>query len=245
MSSIEMKPLKALIVDDEWLVRHELQTMLQAYPEIQVIGEASDVNQASCIIDEENPDVIFLDIEMPGKNGFDLIEQCNIKCSIIFVTAYNQYAIRAFEVNAIDYLLKPIQKDRLALTINRILKKEKARPVIKKVLYDDVIYVMIDGSVKFIKLPLLKCIVAEGNYSYIFYDQNRKELVSKTLLDWEKILPSQYFIRIHRSTIVNFEYVAQVRKCNNNTHEVYIQGIEKPFMMSRRYAARLKDQLTW
>ena len=121
----------------------------------------------------------------------------------------------------------------------------KIEPSLTKVLYDDVIYVMIDGSVKFVKLPLLKCIIAEGNYSYIYYEHNRKELVSKTLLDWEKILPDKYFVRIHRSTIVNFEFVEKVRKCSNNTHEVYIRDIEKPFVMSRRFAAKLKDQLTW
>lgn len=240
-----MTPLKTLIVDDEWLVRHELKTMLQDYPEVEVIAEASNVKQASQIIDKENPDVIFLDIEMPGKNGFELLDQCNIHCSVVFVTAYNQYAIRAFEVNALDYLLKPIQKDRLGLTIKRLRDRGKIEPSLTKVLYDDVIYVMIDGSVKFVKLPLLKCIIAEGNYSYIYYEHNRKELVSKTLLDWEKILPDKYFVRIHRSTIVNFEFVEKVRKCSNNTHEVYIRDIEKPFVMSRRFAAKLKDQLTW
>lgn len=240
-----MALLRAIIVDDEWLVRHELKTLLQEHPEIEIVGEAFDVNQAAQLINHEKPDVLFLDIEMPGKSGFDLLKECDICCTVVFVTAYNQYAIRAFEVNALDYLLKPIQKDRLAVTVRRLLSEDQSKLQTTKALYDDVIYVMINGSFKFLKLSQLKCITAEGNYSYIYYNQDKKDLVSKTLLDWEQILPEKYFIRIHRSTIVNFEYVKRIKKCSNHTHDVYIQNIEQPFHMSRRYAVKLKDQLVW
>lgn len=239
-----MTRLKAIIVDDEWLVRDELRNMLQNYPEIDVIGEASDVPQAAQMIKSKQPDVIFLDIQMPGKTGFDLLEENDIQSHVIFVTAYDQYAIRAFDVNALDYLLKPVQKARLSKTIDRLLGRQQAGDrKSSKVTYDDVVYVMINGSFKFIKLTLLKCITAEGNYSFIYYKQNRKELVSKTLHDWERILPEKYFLRIHRSTIVNFDYVKKVSKCSNYTHEVYLRDIEKPFIMSRRYGVKLKNQL--
>ncbi|MBN1349960.1 response regulator transcription factor [candidate division KSB1 bacterium] len=241
-----MKHLKAIIVDDEWLVREELKTLLTEYPDIKFVGEAANVTQAVDLVNATQPDVIFLDIQMPGATGFELLEQADIASTIIFVTAYDQYALKAFEVNALDYLLKPIQKERLAKTIRRLLSGERVAPRLShKLGYDDVVYVLVNGSLKFIKLSLLKCIIAEGNYSYIFYENRHRALVSKTLQDWENLLPDDYFVRIHRSTIVNFEYVKQVKICQNYTHLVYLRDIEKPFVMSRRYAAKLKKTMTW
>lgn len=239
-----MPSLKTLIVDDEWLVRAELKTMLADYPEIAVVGEAANVAQAIPLIQDTRPEVIFLDIQMPGATGFDLLEQADIAARIIFITAYDKYAIRAFEVNALDYLLKPISKERLAKAIQRLGTNEPASPAEKKkAAYDDAIYVIINGALKFIKLSLLKCITAEGNYSYIFYADKPRALVSKTLQEWEDLLPEKYFVRIHRSTIVNFAHVEKVKKRKNYSQEVFVKGIEKPFMMSRRYAVKLKHLL--
>jgi len=241
-----MNVLKTIIVDDEWLVREELKTLLAKYSEITLVGEAANVPQAIDLVHEVQPDVIFLDVQMPGATGFDLLEQTDVTAKIIFVTAYDQYALRAFEVNALDYLLKPVQKERLAKTMQRLLTGES--PIAsrgQKLSYDDVVYVLVNGALKFIKLAWLKCIIAEGNYSYIYYQDRKKELVSKTLQDWEALLPEDYFVRIHRSTIVNFEYVEQVKKCPNYTYLVYMRDIEKPFVMSRRYAGRLKQTRAW
>lgn len=241
-----MNPLKLIIVDDEWLVREELKTMLMQYQEIKVVGEAANVSQAVELVNEIKPDVIFLDIQMPGATGFELLEKTEINSEIIFVTAYDKYAIKAFEVNALDYLLKPINKERLSKTIKRLLSHDRSTfRVSQKLRYDDVVYVLVNGSLKFIKVSLLKCIIAEGNYSFIYYKDRKKDLVTKTLQEWEEILPDDYFVRIHRSAIVNFEYVEQVKKCSNYTHLVYVRDIEKPFVMSRRYAARLRKTMTW
>ncbi len=241
-----MGALNTIVVDDEWLVREELKTLLAEYPEIKFVGEAANVPQAIDLVNKVQPDVIFLDIQMPGATGFDLLEQTDITSKIIFVTAYDQYALKAFEVNALDYLLKPIQKERLAKTIQRLVTGEKTIPkASQKLEYDDVVYVLVNGSLKFIKVSLLRCIIAEGNYSYIYYRDRKKALVSKTLQEWEEMLPDDYFVRIHRSTIVNFEFVEQVKKCQNYTHLVYVRDIEKPFVMSRRFAARLKKTMTF
>ena len=113
-----------------------------------------------------------------------------------------------------------------------------------KVGYDDVVYLMINRSLKFFKVSNLKAIKAEGKYTYILHGENKQDLVSKTLLEWEHILPEKYFVRIHRSTIVNYESVEKVKRCPNNTHEVYIKELEEPFIMSRRYAAKLKSLLS-
>jgi len=239
-----MQSLKTIIVDDEWLVRSELKTMLEGHSEIKLVGEAANVAQAVPLIEAARPEVIFLDIQMPGASGFDLLEQVNTSAKIIFITAYDNYALRAFEVNALDYLLKPISKDRLARAITKLASEEPANSVqSKKAGYDDVIYVIVNGSLKFIKLSLLKCIAAEGNYSYIMYADNPSALVSKTLQEWEDILPEKHFVRIHRSTIINFAYVEKVIKRKNYTHDIFMAGIEKPLVMSRRYAVKLKHLL--
>lgn len=241
-----MKQLKALIIDDEWLIRSDIIRLLSDYPEIDIIGEAAYVSDAVELIEQHKPDVIFLDIELSGETGFDLLEQANINCDVIFVTAFNQYAIRAFDVNALDYLLKPIQPERFAKTIQRLLKREPVKPAQKKkVTLEDVVYVMIKGSLRFLKISKLRSVTAQGNYTNIIYDECKKDLVAKTLTDWEEILPDKFFVRIHRSTIINFEYVHKIEKRKNQTQLVYMKGIEKPFQMSRRYASKLKKKLVW
>ncbi len=243
-----MARLKTIVIDDKWLFREELKTFLLDYPEIELVGEAQNIAESIKLIKAVNPDVIFLDIQLSGETGFDLLEKINITSKIIFITAYNQYAIRAFEVNARDYLLKPIRKDRLTQAIKRLLPMDEEGDTQKsdnKLEYNDLVYLMINGSLKFIKVSRLKCITAERNYSYIICSNNKKYLVSKTLVDWEKILPGKYFVRIHRSTIVNFEFVEKVKKCKNYTHEVYISCVDEPFSISRRYATKLKKQFSW
>lgn len=237
-------PLKAVVVDDEWLVRSELKTMLAEFPTIQVAGEASNVQQAIEQIEQHHPDVLFLDIQMPGETGFDLLDKVNVHSKIVFITAFDQYAIRAFEVNALDYLLKPINKERLKQTVQRLQLGGSDTGQTAKVQYNDVIYLTINGSLKFIKVSQLKCIIAEGNYSFILYGDKKKDLVTKTLQEWEDILPDPYFVRVHRSTIVNFDQVEKVKRCKNYTQEIYIRDVAEPVVMSRRYAFKLKHLLS-
>jgi two-component system, LytTR family, response regulator len=238
-------PLSALIVDDEWLVREELKLLLADYPEIHVAGEAGSVKQAATLLEDGRFDVIFLDIQMPGATGFELLEQAEITAKVIFITAFDQYAIKAFEVNALDYLLKPIQRDRLGKAIARLRNAGTvAGTSMQKLGHEDVAYVMVSGSLKFLQVAQIRCITADGNYSYLYYQDRKRELVSKTLQEWEELLPGEYFLRIHRSTLVNFEFVERVEKCRNYTHLVHVQSIEKPFVMSRRYAARLQHTFT-
>jgi two-component system, LytTR family, response regulator len=239
------KKFSAILVDDAPLIRAELKLLLGEYPEIKVIGEASSVDEAVALLKLQKPDVIFLDIQLKGETGFDLLERTDITFKVIFVTAYDQYAIRAFEINALDYLLKPIKKERLFEAVKKLSPQgnEFLGPK-ETVAFDDVIYLMIHSSFKFIKIKLIKCIIAAGKYSYIYYgDRKNKDLVSKTLLEWENILPSNYFVRIHRSTIINFEHVEKVVKRKNYTHEVYVSGIEAPFIISRRFASKIKRLL--
>jgi two-component system LytT family response regulator len=236
-----MSAITAIIIDDEWLVRSELRVMLQEFSQVRVVAEAANVSEGLAVAQQHQPDVIFLDIQLAGETGFDFLEKAHTRAHIIFITAFDQFAIRAFEVHALDYLLKPIRKERLADAIQRILDNitVKPRPA-KAQSASDMIYVMIDGSLRPIKLPQLKCITAEGNYSFVYYQDGKRELVLRNLGEWMDVLPGNPFVRIHRSTIVNYEYVEKVVKLANYSHAVYLYGMDQPFTMSRRYAIKLK-----
>jgi two-component system LytT family response regulator len=238
------KPFKALIIDDERLARKDLISLLSIHDNITVVGEADDVPSAVKAIEKLNPDVIFLDIQMPGDSGFDLLEKTDVDAHIIFVTAYDEYAIRAFEVNALDYLLKPVNPDRLAKALEKLEFQEQDLPArIRKLNYDDRLFLMVGRHYKFLKVNAILGVNAAGDYSEVLTSDGNKGLTHKSMKEWEARLPEQHFIRIHRSTIINMEFVARVEEWFNYSFRVYIKGIEEPYVISRRYAARLKERL--
>jgi len=193
-----MKQLKAIIVDDEWLIRSEIKKMLSKYPTIDVVGEAAFVSDAFVLVEKFHPDVIFLDIQLSGETCFELLEQANITCDVVFITAFDQYAIRAFEVNALDYLLKPIIPERFDKTIQRLLNREEIiSSNAQKLTKDDIVCVMSTGSLTVIKISGLRCITACGNYSEVVHEDCKKSLISKSLLEWEESLPEKYFLHVN------------------------------------------------
>lgn len=237
--------INAVVVDDERLARKDLISMLAEFNRIHVVGEADDVSSAVEVIKQHHPDVIFLDIQMPGASGFELLDRIDIDAKIIFVTAYDEYAIHAFEVNALDYLLKPINPERLALSIERLelgeLDKKEDSP--RKLYYDDRLFLSLDSHLKFLKINSIICICSAGDYSEVITNDGKKGLTLKSMKEWEHRLPERFFCRIHRSTIINMEYIDRLEEWFNYSQQVYLKGIEKPFIMSRRYVARLKDKL--
>ena len=234
----------ALIVDDERLARKELIFLLTQHKNVRIIGEADNVSSAIQAITKFNPDVIFLDIQMPGESGFDLLNKIKINARIIFVTAFDEYAIRAFEINALDYLLKPVSPDRLAQTINRIEQNETLEQVdLRKLSYDDRLFLLINEGMTFLKVKSILCIQAAGDYTEIVTKDGKKGLTLKPMKEWEYRLPEQYFCRIHRSTIINMKYVDQLEEWFNYSYKVFLKGIEQPFIMSRRYVAKLKSRM--
>jgi len=236
--------LSALIVDDERLARKELSSMLVDYAHIAICGEAVDVPTAIDAIAEFNPDIIFLDIQMPGKSGFELLEMVQTEAKIIFVTAYDEYAIRAFEINALDYLLKPINSDRLQKAIERI-ENASQEPEIstKKLKYEDRLFINFNGHLQFIKINSILSITSAGDYTQLVLTDKRNGLTLKAMKEWEQRLPENYFCRIHRSSIVNMEYIERLEDWFNYSHRVYLRGVEDPLLLSRRYAVKLKNKL--
>jgi len=238
------KPFSVLVVDDERLARKDIISLLSVHENMTVVGEADDVPSAIKAIEKLNPDVIFLDIQMPGDSGFDLLEKADVDAHVIFVTAYDEYAIRAFEVNALDYLLKPVNPDRLAKALEKLEFQEQETPArIRRLNYDDRLFLLLGKHYKFLKVKTILNIMAAGDYSEVLTSDGNKSLTLKSMKEWETRLPDQQFIRIHRSTIINMEFIDRVEEWFNFSFKVYLKGIEEPFLISRRYATKLKDKL--
>jgi len=237
-----MTNLKAIIVDDERLARVNLKNLLATHSEIEIAGQAASCEEALELISLHNPQLIFLDIQLSGETGFDLLEAIDTTIKVIFVTAFDEYAIRAFEVNAIDYLLKPVNPERLKATIERVITKEKENEGETKTYeYSDSIYVKLNNySSRFIKISSITLIEPVGNYSKIVTGDGKHCLVLKTLKQWEEELPDNNFVRIHRASIVNIDHVDRIEKKSNTRHIAYLKNIPEPLEVSRRYAKKLK-----
>jgi two-component system, LytTR family, response regulator len=238
------KIIKALIVDDERLARREIISLLSSYPCIRIIAEAADVPSAIQAVTEHTPDVIFLDIQMPGVSGFDLIDAIPPSIRIIFVTAFDEYAIRAFEVNALDYLLKPVHPERLRLAVERLCNDAVSpKHPDHRLEYDDRLFLLLNTQHRFLKIDSILCITAAGDYSEVIVTDGAKWLTSKTLREWESRLPEKHFCRIHRSVIINMNSIDRTEEMQNQSCRIYLLGIAEPFILSRRYSALLKDRL--
>ncbi len=236
---------RTLVVDDERLARNDIISMLKEHPDILVTGEASDVPSALKAIEQLNPDLIFLDINMPGQSGFDLLNSADTDAKVIFVTAFDEYALRAFEVNALDYLMKPVNPKRLKSALEKLeLADESADFVqMRKLKYDDNLFLQVNSAMKFIKVFKIVCINSSGDYSEIITDDGHKGLTLKSMKEWESRLPENNFCRVHRSTIINLEFITKVEKWFNNSYRLHLKGIDDPMVMSRRYASKLKEKM--
>ena len=235
---------KTLIVDDERLARREMRGLLSEFDEIRVVGEAENLTEAIDSIQNEKPDVVFLDVQLGNENGFDLLEKIERNFKLIFVTAFDAYAIRAFEVNALDYLLKPINPERLAKALERLHKEEEdSQNQFRPLEYDDRIF-LDTGSERsvFLKVCDISHINAAGDYSEVFTIDKRKFLTEKPLREWEQRLPEKYFLRIHRQTIVNLEEIEHIESWFNRTYQIRLKNYHEDFPVSRRYSVKLKNR---
>lgn len=239
--------MKALIIDDERLARQELKNLLSSYPEIQIVGEANNAETAKESIKQLQPDVIFLDIQMPGKNGFELLEEISGVPEVVFVTAYDEYAIRAFEINALDYLLKPVQPNRLAETVKKILNKdvsEKQEPKEQTQALNDNDQVFVKDGEKcwFVKLSDIRLFESEGNYVRVHFEKNRP-LILRSLNNLDERLNNRTFFRASRKHIINLKWVEGIENWFNGGLMVKLRGGEQ-VEISRRQAAKLKDMMS-
>ncbi|NQV49677.1 MAG: response regulator transcription factor [Candidatus Marinimicrobia bacterium] len=239
------KSYKAILVDDERLARNDLRLLLQIHENVEILGEAANGLEALDLIKEVSPDLVFLDIQMPGVNGFDVLQQISSDIKVIFVTAFDEYALRAFEVNALDYLLKPVSPKRLQQSLERLEQlPDESIEELRALEYHDRLLLKLDTSLGFLKISSIICITSAGDYSEVLTSTKKKVLVHKSMAEWETRLPTAFFSRIHRTTIVNMEGIDRLEEWFNNSYRVYMKGIEDPYVMSRRYVAKLKQKLS-
>lgn len=238
--------MKAVIVDDERLARKELSKLLEDFPEIEIIGECTNGKEAISFINEKKPDLVFMDIEMPELNGFDVVEQIDKTPAIVFVTAYNDYAIKAFEVNASDYLVKPVDPSRLKETIEKIKSDNEeidTDSLERKTLSSgDQIFIKDGEKCWFIKLDEIKLFESEGNYVRIYF-KSFKPLVLKSLNNLEMKLDPRLFFRANRKYIINLTTVTHIENWFNGGLQVTLED-DRKIEISRRQAVKFKAMMS-
>ncbi|MFK7953122.1 MAG: LytR/AlgR family response regulator transcription factor [Ekhidna sp.] len=234
--------MKAIIVDDERLARKELMTLLENHPEIEVIDEAINADEALEKIEKQDPDVIFLDVQMPGKTGFDVLESLERVPQVIFTTAYDEFALKAFDFNALDYLLKPIQPERLAESVQKISAKAPKKGRNKKLGSEDQVFVKDGDKCWFVKLEDVRLFESDGNYIKVYFE-NFKPMIHKSLNALDERLDDRDFFRASRKHIINLGWVESIDTWFNGGLLVKLKGGEK-VEVSRRQSARFREMMS-
>ncbi len=236
--------MRALIIDDERLARKELIKLLEDFPEVEILGEAANADEAYELINSLNPDLLFLDIQMPGKTGFELLEMLDSVPTVIFTTAYDEYALKAFEVNALDYLLKPIQLDRLNETITKLEPPKPAEEKEKepRLGLSDQVFVKDGDKCWFVTLKDIRYFESDGNYIKVFFD-NVKPMIHKSLNALDEKLNDRDFFRASRKHIINLSWVESIEPWFNGGLMVKLKGGDK-VEVSRRQAAKFKEKMS-
>ncbi len=241
--------MKAIIIDDERLARTELKKLLQDYPEVEVVDEASNAEEGIVKIESLQPDLIFLDIQMPGKSGFDMLSQLEKSPQVIFTTAYDEFALKAFEVNALDYLLKPIEPKRLADAVQKLNGLEIKEPRTEVdgtnnslLTENDQVFVKDGERCWFVKLNEIRLFESVGNYAKVFFGPH-KPLILKSLNALEERLDEKVFFRANRKHIVNLRMIEKIEPYFNGGLLLELKGGEK-VEVSRRQTVKFKEMMS-
>lgn len=240
--------MTVIIVDDERLARTGLRTLLEKYDDLEIVAEASNADEALELIEEKKPDLLFLDIQMPEKTGFELLEMLPVVPEVIFTTAYDEYALKAFEINALDYLMKPIDPKRLEDTMKKVretVTKEKEIHIPKptgKLSETDQVFVKDGEKCWFVKLTDISLFESEGNYVKVYFKENRP-LIHRSLNALDERLDDKLFFRASRKYIINLKWIDKIEPWFNGGLMVKLQGGQR-IEISRRQAAKFKEKLS-
>lgn len=241
--------MRAIIIDDERLARAELKKLLQEFPEVEVVDEAANAEEGIAKIESQRPDLIFLDIQMPGKTGFDMLSELERTPQVIFTTAYDEFALKAFEVNALDYLLKPVEPKRLADAIQKLAsgevreQKPETENVNNSILSEhDQVFVKDGERCWFVKLSEIRLFESVGNYAKVFFGPN-KPLILKSLNALEERLDEKFFFRANRKHIVNLRMIEKIEPYFNGGLLIELKGGEK-IEVSRRQTVKFKEMMS-
>ena len=246
--------IRAVIVDDEPLAREKLQGFLEGEADIELVAQCSDGKSAVETIDSEDPDLVFLDVQMPEMTGFEVLENLESIPNVIFVTAFDEYALKAFDVHAVDYLLKPYDRERFREAVNRARKhlsrdqlgtvQEQLESLLKKVRADrtqfpERLVIKTSGRVVFLKVVDIDWIDAAGNYVKI-HSGGEGHMLRETMTGLEERLDPKKFLRIHRSTIVNVERIKELQQQFHGDYVVILEGGQR-LTLSRSYRDKIQD----
>lgn len=236
--------IPTLIIDDEPGARAEMRWLLSLHPGHPVVGEAETFADARELLARPGYRLVLLDIQLVGGNGFDLVPEILPEARIIFVTAFDEHALRAFEVNALDYLLKPVARDRFATALARIsagptVTATGPRPA--ALALDDRLLLRLDSTrTRFVRLDDILIVTACENYTEVRLVSGEKLFVRMTMKKWEERLPSASFARAHRHLIVNLAHLERIERRSRATHDLHLAGLAEPLAASYRYIANLR-----
>jgi len=241
--------MKTLIIDDSRLARNELKRLLKEFDNVQIVGEAASADEAKEKINELKPDLIFLDIQMPGKNGFELLEELEVLPEVIFSTAYDEHALKAFEYNALDYLVKPVQKQRLAGSVSKVYDKIKKRENEQNntqegiLTINDQVFVKDGERCWFVQLSDIRLFEVSGNYTTVYFDSS-KPMITRTLNYLESRLDDKTFFRANRQQIINLKWIERIEPWFSGSLRIYLKGGEE-IDVSRRQTLKFKELMSF
>lgn len=251
-------PRSLVLIEDEPLAREELHRLLAAHPQWRVVGETGSVPEARTLLAGGGYDVVLLDIQLAGGSGFDLVPHVAPGARIIFVTAHDQFALRAFDVNALDYLLKPVSATRLAAALQRAavpsptapsapatttVANASAAPFPPPLVPGDRVYLKGERHGRFVALADLAAIIADDNYTEVFVADGERFLLRRSLRAWESCLPATQFVRVHRQAIVNLAQIERIEAPDSETPQLHVRGLRAPLTCSHRLSPELRRRL--
>jgi two-component system LytT family response regulator len=237
--------MNALLIDDERLARNELRRLLAGFPEITIVGEAANAKQAREQIATHQPDLIFLDVQMPGETGMELLESLEPPApQVIFTTAYDEFAVKAFELNALDYLLKPVDPMRLAAAVERLKLKAGAAPAEKpsRLAAEDKVFVREGDRCWFVEVKQIRLLESEGNYTRVHFEDAQPQLF-RSLNAMEERLDPKVFFRANRRQIINFAWIDKIEPWFSGGLLVQLKGGAK-VELSRRQAQEFREKMS-
>jgi DNA-binding LytR/AlgR family response regulator len=242
----------AIIIEDDASSAKLLKEFLKDFSFIELLGEASNIKDAEALI-KNNPkvDLVFMDIYLKGVKAFDLVKHVGPNTRVLFITAFPEFAVNAFEYNTIDYIVKPISINRLKKALSRFIAFEDAEKIeydekqakqSSKLGIDNMVLINIDNEMKFIKIRDINYIEAKGNYTYVVLNDGKSFTTYGLIKLWEDKLPQDDFFRVHRSTIVNLHNVLKIERGTYDTGILYLKGVDQPFEVSRNYFSIIKNK---
>lgn len=241
-----MNVIKAVIVEDSRLARNELKELIKKHPQIELIGEAENVDEGYDLINQKQPDVLFLDINMPEKDGFELLEMLDEVPITVFTTAFDEFAIKSFEYNALDYLLKPISENRFALALEKVeakmTQRNSGKELTERLSEERQIFIKDGDKCWLVKIGDISLFEIVGNYTRVYF-QDQKPMLYKSLNQVEEKLPGHSFFRANRQQIINTNYILNVVPWFNGKLKLTMKNGEE-VEVSRRQSYIFRDRLS-